>query len=129
MQSSGLSKYAGSYAPRNSFIGPWQNRLDLHFSQEVKVKGPVRVEAFLDFVNFGNWISKSLFNYIDEFASPGNSNQEVVLGSATYGADGRIKPVVALNSDGTVTIPTASQLLPNNSDSRWRIQAGVRLKF
>ncbi|MEJ1972128.1 MAG: carboxypeptidase regulatory-like domain-containing protein [Lacunisphaera sp.] len=129
LKSSGLDKYAGGYAPRNSFIGPWQNRLDLHFSQDVKVTGPVHAEVFADFINFGSWISKDVFNYIEELGSPGNSNQIVVLGGATYGADGRIKPTAALNSDGTLTVPTASQFLPNNGDSRWRIQAGVRLKF
>lgn len=129
LKSSGLDKYAGGYAPRNSFIGAWQNRLDLHFSQEVKVTGPVHIEAFMDFINLGNFISKSTFNYIEELGSPNNSNQIVVLGGATYGADGRIKPTASLNSDGTLVIPTGSQFLPNNGDSRWRIQAGVRLKF
>jgi hypothetical protein len=129
LKSSGLDKYAGGYAPRNSFIGAWQNRLDLHFSQDIKVTGPVHVEAFMDFINFGSFISKSMFNYIEELGSPANSNQIVVLGGATYGADGRIKPTASLNADGTLVVPTASQLLPNNGDSRWRIQAGVRLKF
>ncbi len=129
LKTSGLDKYAGGYAPRNSFIGAWQNRLDLHFAQDIKVTGPVHVEAFMDFINFGSWISKSTFNYIEELGNPGNSNQIVVLGGASYGADGRIKPTATLNADGTLSVPTASQFLPNNGDSRWRIQAGVRLKF
>ncbi len=129
IQKSGLGKYAGGYAPRNSFIGPWQNRLDLHFSQEVKVAGPVHVEMFVDFINFGNWISKDLFNYVETLGSPGNSNQNVVLGNASYAADGRVRPTVSLNADGTLVLPTASQFLPNNGDSRWRVQGGVRLKF
>jgi hypothetical protein len=124
-----LAKYAGGYAPRNSFIGPWQSRLDLHLSQEIRVVGPVRVELFADFINFGNFVDNDLFNYIDTLGSPNNSNQNVVLGNAAYGADGRIRPSVALNSDGSVVIPTGTQFLPNNTDSRWRIQAGVRLKF
>jgi hypothetical protein len=52
-----------------------------------------------------------------------------VLGNATYAADGRVRPTVTLNPDGTLVIPTASQFFPNNGDSRWRIQAGIRLKF
>jgi hypothetical protein len=129
IEKSGLSQYAGGYAPRNSFIGPWQNRLDLHFSQEVKVTGPVKVEVFADFVNFGSWLSKDLFNYVDTLGQGGNSNQIVVLGNAAYAADGLIRPSVTLNSDGTISIPTASQFLPNNGISRWSVQAGVRLKF
>lgn len=126
----GLSKYAGSYAPRNSFLGPWQNRLDLHLSQEVKVRGPVVLEVFADFINFGSWLSKDIFNYVENLALQGNnSNQIVSIGNATYAADGRIRPTVTLNSDGTVNIPTNRQFQINNGDSRWRIQAGARLKF
>ncbi|WP_438481754.1 TonB-dependent receptor [Oleiharenicola lentus] len=127
--SSELAPYAGGYAPRNSFIGPWQNRLDLHVSQEVKVAGPVRVEIFADFINFGSWISNDIFNYVETLGNPNNSNQSVVLGNAAYGVDGRIRPSVALNPDGSIVIPTASQFLQNNGDSRWRVMAGVRLKF
>jgi hypothetical protein len=83
----------------------------------------------MDFINFGSFISKSMFNYVETLGNPSNSNQIVVLGGATYAVDGRIKPTASLNSDGTLVIPTGSQFLPNNGDSRWRIQAGVRLKF
>lgn len=124
-----LGAFAGSYAPRNAFIGPWQNRLNLHLSQEIKVAGPVRVEVFADFLNFGSWLNKDLFNYTETLGNPNNSNQSRVLGNASYNADGLVRPTVALNSDGSLTIPTASQFLPNNGDSRWQIMAGVRLKF
>jgi hypothetical protein len=130
LNSSGLSKYAGSYAPRNAFTTSWQNRLDLHFSQEIKTKWPVGFEVFTDFVNIGNWISKSVFNYIEEInTSTSNSNQNRAFGGASYGLDGRIKPTVTLNSDGTVNFPATSTILPNNADARWRIVAGVRLRF
>ena len=130
LKASGLSNYAGAYAPRNAFIGPWQNRLDLHFSQEIKVTGPVRIELFADFVNFGSWLSKGLFNYVETLgATSTNSNQNRVLGNASYGADGRIIPTITLNADGTLSIPTNSQFLPNNADARWRIVAGARLRF
>ena len=130
LDSSGLSKFAGGYAPRNSFIGPWQNRLDLHLSQEVKVAGPFAMEVFADFINFGSWLNKDLFNYVETLgANTSNSNQNRVLGNATYGADGRIIPTVTLGSDGNVSLPAASSFLPNNTDARWRIVAGVRLRF
>lgn len=135
MQSTGLSRFAGGYAPRNSFIGPWQNRLDLHLSQEVKVVGPVKVEVFADFMNFGSWLSKDLFNYVETLGSPTNSNQLIAVGTnantAAYTADGhiRINPTGLFNSDGSIATSSSSQFLPNNDYSRWRIQAGVRLKF
>jgi hypothetical protein len=129
MRNGELAAYAGGYAPRNAFLAPWQNRLDLHVSQEIKVAGPVKVEVFADFINFGSFISDDIFNYVETLGQGGNSNQIRVLGSAAYGADGRIRPTITQNSDGSISLPTASQILPNNGDSRWRIQAGVRLKF
>lgn len=130
IESSGLDAYAGTYVPRNAFIGPWQNRLDLQVTQQVKVAGPVLVEVFADFINFGSWLSEDLFNYVETFGpSTTNSNQSRVLGNASYGADGRLTPTVSLNPDGSIVLPANSRLTPNNSDARWRIQAGVRLKF
>jgi len=122
LKSSGLDKYAGGYAPRNAFTGPWQNRLDLHFSQEVKVTGPTKIEVFADFINFGSWLSHDVFNYVETLgASSANSNQVRVLGNATYDANGKIQPTVTLNSDGSINFPSNSQFLPNNGDARWRI--------
>ncbi|MBL9215028.1 MAG: hypothetical protein JNG83_06090, partial [Opitutaceae bacterium] len=130
LDQSGLSKYAGGYAPRNAFTTSWQNRLDLRFTQEVKTVGPVVLELFADFLNFGAWLSDDLFNYVETIAtSTSNSNQNRALGSATYTATGLIRPTVTLNTDGTINFPATSIILPNNSDARWRIQAGVRLKF
>ena len=130
LNKSGLSKYAGGYAPRNAFTSAFQNRLDLHVSQEIHTKWGVNTELFADFINFGNWISKATFNYIEEInASTANSNQNRQLGSATYAADGRLKPTVTLNSDGTINFPSASTFVPNSGDSRWRIVAGIRVKF
>ena len=129
MQTSELAAYAGRHAPRNAFIGPWQNRLDLSFSQQVKVAGPVHVEIFANFINFGSWLSKDLFNYVETLGSPDNSNQIRVLGNATYTAEGRIRPTATLDAQGNISLPTASQFLPNNGSSRWRVQGGVRLKF
>lgn len=130
IKSSGLAKYAGGHAPRNAFTSPWQNRLDLHFSQEVKVTGPVRIELFADFINLGSWLSKDLFNYVEQInGSPTDSNQLRAFGDASYGADGRIKPTVVLNPDGSVNLPSNSTIVPSNGDSRWRIVAGARIKF
>ena len=106
INSSGLSKFAGSYAPKNSFFTPWQNRLDLSFHQELPVWRTVKVEVFVDFLNFGSWLSKGLFNYVEEInGSTTNSSQLRALGSATYNATGQVKPTVALNPDGSITSP------------------------
>ena len=131
LNSSGLSKYAGSYAPRNSFFTPWQNRLDLRLVQELPAYRNVKFELFADFLNFGSWLSSSFFNYIEEInGSTTNSSQLRTLGTATYTATGLVKPVGLFDATtGAVIFPSTSQIVINNFDSRWRIQGGVRMKF
>ena len=130
INSSGLYKYAGSYAPRNAFFTPWQNRLDLRFVQDLPIYRGFKVELFADFLNFGSWIDKHLFNYIEEMnTSTSNSSQIRALGSATYTAAGLVKPTVTLNADGSVNFPSTSLIAINNNDTRWKVQAGVSLKF
>jgi hypothetical protein len=130
LDSSGLSKYAGSYAARNAFFTPWQNRLDLRFVQELPAYKKVKLELFLDFLNFGAWFNKRLFNYVEEInTTTTNSSQLRALGSATYDAAGLVKPTVTLDASGNVVIPSTSQIVVNNSDTRWKIQGGIRMKF
>ena len=130
LNSSGLSKYSGSYAPRNAFFTPWQNRLDLRFVQQLPVWRSAKVELYLDFLNFGNWISKSLFNYIEEInTSTSNSSQIRALGNATYSATGLVKPTVTVDANGQPIFASGSQITFNNADSRWKIQGGIKLKF
>ena len=130
LNSSGLSKFAGSYATRNAFFTPWQNRLDLRFVQALPAYHTAKVELYLDFLNFGSWLSKSFFNYVEEInTSTGNSSQARALGSATYSATGLVKPTVALNADGSINFASSSQITINNADSRWKIQGGIKFKF
>jgi len=130
LQSSGLSQYAGSYAPRNAFLTPWQNRLDLQFTQEIRTVSTVKLEFFANFMNFGSWLNDDVFNYIETLnGSTTNSNQLRQLGNAAYNASGQIRPTVTLNSDGSINFPASSRFAFNNGDSRWRIMGGVRLKF
>jgi hypothetical protein len=130
LNSNGLSKYGGSYAPRNAFFTPWQNRLDLKFVQELPAYRNVKVELFADFLNFGSWLNKHMFNYIEEInGSTTNSSQLRALGSATYSATGLVKPTASLDANGNLVFPASSTIVTNNTDSRWRIQGGVRVKF
>jgi hypothetical protein len=152
IQSSGLVAFAGSHTVRNAFSTPWQNRLDLRVVQEIP--GPnirfarnAKFEVFADFLNFGYWLNDSLFNSIDLLnQTPSNGGQVRSLGSATYGTDGRIKPsfvdgsttVLSLNANNQLTFGTdvpkevttsSSVIRATNGESRWRIQAGVRMRF
>ena len=117
----GLNKYAGSYAPKNAFYQPWINRLDLHVSQEIPIHWSAKLELFADFTNFGNFISKSLFNYVLRAPSTSNDvfDRRLVGNASIDNATGKIK----------VTSFTPSDFLIDNTMSRWRLQVGARLKF
>jgi hypothetical protein len=135
----GLSDYAGGIAPKNAFVQPFQNRLDLRIQQEIPAFKTVRVKLFADFINFGSWLSRDLFNYTQTLPIPTNTGLVRNLPGATYSGTGEgariaILPTVpgqpaTFNSAGEVNVPSNSAIAVNNGDSRWRIQLGVRLEF
>ncbi len=84
----------------------------------------------MDFRNFGSWISRRLFNYVEEInTSTSNGGQTRALGSATYTSTGLVKPTVTLDSSNNVSFPSTSTIVPNNGDSRWKVQGGIRVRF
>lgn len=123
INSSGLSKYAGSYAPKNAFYTPWMNRLDLSIKQAIPLHfKKAKLDLILDFTNFGNFLSKDLFNYAER--APTNIRNEVferrLVGNATIdNTTGKIKPTTWANPDFVI----------DNTMSRWRIQLSARLTF
>lgn len=122
-----LGKYKGTFTPRNSFTLPWQNRLDLRFSQKIPVYGRTEFEVFADFINFGYWLSRGLFGYVEELGNSNGVYARRLLGNASYGSDGRLRPTaITLDSAGNYNPADA---LINPLASRWRIQVGARLKF
>jgi hypothetical protein len=151
LQQSGLSKFAGTHTVRNAFTTPWQNRLDLHVEQDLPLGRlpyihKVKLTVFADFINFGAWLSRDLFNYVELInSSPTNGGQTRSLGAATY-VNGKIKPtfntgstvVLATRSDGGLVFgndvdPTSAtagtSVIRATNGSTWRIQAGARLSF
>jgi len=57
LNSSGLNKFAGGFAPRNEFKDPWIKDLDLRFSQDLPgLFGGHRFQAYVDIENFLNLI-------------------------------------------------------------------------
>ena len=120
LNATGLSKYAGSYAPRNAFDLPWVNRLDLRISQKIPIYRPAELEVFLDFTNFGALISEKLFGYYERSTFvESDTYWRRTFGGASYGNDGRIRPTYAAPSD----------VVFDNPQSRWRLQVGARLLF
>ena len=119
IQETGLSHYAGGYAPRNAFTQPWVNRLDLHVSQNVPIFRAVKLELFADFTNFGSFLTRSLFNWQQRTTLVDSDTWwRRQIGNATYDAAGKIQPTYS---------PSSYQY--DNTQSRWRLQVGARLKF
>ena len=120
---SGLAEYTGGYAPRNAFDQPWVNRLDLKLSQDIPLFKPAHLEVFLDFTNFGAFLTRRLFNYYERTTLvESDTFWRRSIGAMAYDATGRLAPVTATSLN-----PTA--LVYDNPQSRWRIQVGARLKF
>jgi outer membrane receptor protein involved in Fe transport len=121
MKANSLSQYAGSYAPKNAFDQPWVNRLDLKLSQDIPIHWKAKLKLFLDFTNFGTFVSKKLFNYTER--APSTSNDVFdrrLVGNATIdNTTGKIK----------VASFTPTDFLIDNTMSRWRIQVGAKLEF
>jgi hypothetical protein len=70
INSSGLSKFRGTIAPRNAFNSPWFTKIDLHISQEIPTGlGGSRVTLFADVENVGNLINKN-WGQIREYSFP-----------------------------------------------------------
>lgn len=122
LQKSGLSKYAGGIAKKNGFTEPWVNRLDLKLTQNIPIHGPVKLDLFFDFVNFGSFISKSTFGYTETTAFAGNTvfRTQTLTATTAYTATGAIKPTYRADP-----IP----FVIDNSLSRWRIQLGAKISF
>ena len=123
LRQSGLERYAGGYAPRNAFDQPWVNRLDLKLSQDIPLFKPAQLEVFLDFTNFGAFVSKKLFNYYERTTLvESDTFWRRSIGAMTYDSSGRLAPV-------TNTALSPTPFVFDNPQSRWRIQVGARLKF
>jgi hypothetical protein len=116
-----LGKYAGGVAPKNGFVQPWVNRLDLHVSQDIPLYfRDTRLELFADWINFGSFLDRHTFNYYEEaFRLTNDVFRRQFIGAANYNAAGQIR-MTSFNPD-----PFAF----DNTQSRWRIQVGARLKF
>jgi hypothetical protein len=121
LSSTGLNKFAGGYAPRNAFIQPWINQLDLKITQKIPVHSKVEVELFFDFINFGFWLSRHTFGDVKLLTNTSNAvYYRRLMGNGTYNAAGQVVPTWTATPAG-VTI--------DNTASRWRVQFGAALRF
>ena len=56
LDSSGLSRFAGTVTPKNAFFGPWYSDLDIRIAQEIGLWKEHQVKIFLDIDNALNLI-------------------------------------------------------------------------
>ena len=134
-----LDDARGEVIRRNTARAPWQNALDLHFSQEITTINNQSVEFVFDMVNVLNWLNDdwgrvqfTSFNNITGWDFLGYV-QDGDVGTEMAGriitADDVGKPVVNFSED-TINDKLSDQLFNTaNISSRWRIRLGVKYTF
>lgn len=111
--------HRGQYAVRNSNIAPWENRIDLHFAQDIfllKNRGS-KIQFTFDVMNFANMLNKE---WGVHYATAYVVTPLTVTGVAK-GADGNYAPTYQVN--------TNTKPAKDNLASRWHAQVGVKLTF
>ncbi len=115
LDTSGLSKFAGSHAPRNAFTSKWIHRFDLNVSQEIPIRGSLKAEVFINFLNFVNF-----------FNDKAGIVDQVPFGTFAINGGGNA-------GDDAFTYQFDPVRAPQSSDdifaSRWALQTGIKLKF
>ncbi len=115
--STGLSKYAGGFAPRNAFKDPWFTDMDIRISQDIPgFFGSDRFQAFVDIENFLNLIddSSNVFERFDR----GNVDEGVEV----YDFD-------IVGGRFLITDIKDVDLEQRVDPSVWAIQFGIRYEF
>ena len=113
------SKHRGQYAERNSHLTPWENRFDLHISQDfyyLKERGS-KVELVFDILNVANLLNK---NWGTTYSSVYNINKLRVAGTA----DGTAANTKVASFQYFDNAPYVSDVA-----SRWHAQIGLRVTF
>lgn len=121
VRSSSLSGYAGSVVPRNSETSLWVQTIDLKVTQVVPLYRNLQAEIFANLLNLGNLLN-SHWGLLQELPF---SYKRAVAG-ATYDA--------AANQYIYTFTPSTLNLVPTTADgtsgnSRWQLQAGMRIRF
>ncbi|MBO9601816.1 MAG: carboxypeptidase regulatory-like domain-containing protein [Novosphingobium sp.] len=116
-----LAKYQGKIAPKNLLTGPWYNKVDLNFAQQIPVpftdKG--KFTALFSIENFLNLLNRNWGSYQDYGVS------QTVITVACTGAPtgGQTCPGYLYSSYAAPTTQTYSK------PSLYAIRAGVRFDF
>jgi hypothetical protein len=118
INSTALSKYKGTYAPRNAFTNPDFDRLDIRITQEI----PSFVEDhkfifYLDLLNVLNMLDDEE-GRVFEYAF--NTSRQILVSGVTD--DGKFK-ISGVDPDDSYYVQD------NDGQSRWQIQMGLKYRF
>lgn len=120
----GLEGYRGQILPRNEFLMPWLNRVDVRISQNLfknMVQQGDKIQLSLDIVNFGNMLN-SEWGIQDSTVSS--------YGAAILGRSGSLSPnpnFTMLRTDGELV---SSPYRPDSSRfTTWSAMFGMKYTF
>ena len=117
VNSTGLSAYKGSHAPRNAFNSPWYSRLDLRITQDIGVFDDHKFIVYLDLLNLLNMIDDEK-GIVKEY-SYNNSRQIMVSGVSDSGQF----LISGVDPDDSLWIQN------NDGQSAWNINLGFKYQF
>ena len=117
INSTGLQKYKGTYAPRNAFQGPDYQRMDLRITQDINLWNDHTFIVYLDVLNLHNLLSDK-HGVVKEY-SFNNSRQILVNG---VDADGRVN-ITGVDPDDSL------QVLNFAGQSVWQVNLGFKYSF
>jgi len=117
INSTALSQYKGTYAPRNAFTNPDYDRLDIRITQEIPAFRDHKFVVYFDLLNVMNMLDDEegrVFEY-----GYNNSRQIIVSGTDS---EGRFL-ISGVDDDDNL------YLQDGDGQSRWQIQMGLKYQF
>ena len=117
VNSTGLSGYKGTYAPRNEFNSPYYSRLDLRITQDINLFDDHKVIVYLDLLNLLNWLDDEK-GIVKEYSY--NTSRQLITDGVT--SDGRIK-IKGVDPDDSLYIQN------NDGQSAYQINLGFKYSF
>lgn len=120
-QGSGLSKYAGQIAPRNSEHSPWNQTVDLTLRQAIPFGWrTARAELFAQCINFANLLDKK-WGLVEEVPFTYRRTVAGAIFDATTN-----QYAYLFNANTLSGVPTVAD---DTSTSRWQAKLGITIKF
>lgn len=123
INNNGLDKYRGQVVPRNAFLMPWLNRVDIRFTQDLfndLLSKGTKLQLTADVINFGNMLNSS-WGIQDAILANGVSP---LMRAGSVSAN----PTFQMRTDGDALVTTP--LRPANTRfTTWTAMFGLRFSF